>query len=110
MTSTLDEIMAMADEYANNPFREDTQGYTTPASIHRAQLLATMTDLIGQHSALISALKDIARGHHDPTPTRRLHLSNTDAGQVDDWWQAYYLDNDARNKEIARNALRLVDQ
>lgn len=81
--------------------------------VERAELQAKLLEeqkqtniQISKNAILRNALETIKRGHHDPTPTRRLFALESDAGMVDSWWQAYYLDNDRRNKEIAEDALK----
>lgn len=59
---------------------------------------------------VIKLLEQIARGTHDPTPTRMLPpLDNKAAQEIDSWWQDYYGSNDKSLKLLARQAIAIIE-
>lgn len=70
-------------------------------ALYHASALASLQ---AENERLRWALKQIEKGHHDPTPTRRIYLDG-DAARCDEWWMNYYASNDKQNKQIARAAL-----
>lgn len=55
-------------------------------------------------------LNQIAQGTHDPTPTRRIHIGNKQALETDDWWQAYFLSARDSYRQLAQQAIELLEQ
>lgn len=89
---------------AHEKIADKTQWHTQ----YKVPLYATPPSTLSALILAVDALSLIARGHHDPTPTRLLYVSDTDAGRCDSWWQMYYTSNDQRNKEIARDAIAII--
>ena len=59
-------------------------------------------------SSIREIVEQIAKGMCDPTPTRRMYISNPDAMTQDMWWQDYFTNNDKNVKIMARRALELL--
>lgn len=55
-------------------------------------------------------LTRLHRGTHDSTPTRRYHLDNPQAMEVDEWWERYYNSNDRSLRALAKEALNLLEE
>ena len=50
-------------------------------------------------------LEQIARGTHDPMPTRRMYPMNEEAMKLDEWWQEYFLSMYKHHRQLAIAAL-----
>ena len=59
---------------------------------------------------LLSIVRELETGTHDPTPTRRMPFHNKEAMEVDSWWDDYFRSMYDRHRQMASEILEILNK